>query len=77
MKRKCLHCQEDERLGEGRWIVVTSLADVPTGERYWSSGYEWLHRRAFCDKHSQDADENGYVKYRPRGRYRTDWRETE
>jgi hypothetical protein len=76
MKRKCLHCQEDENRGKDRWIVVICLADYPTGSRYWDSEYEWLHSRAFCAKHAKDADENGFVKHRPRGKHRRDWRET-
>ncbi len=74
MKRKCLHCDEDENRGKGRRIVVTCLADYPMGSRYWDSEYQWLHSRAFCAKHAEGADENGYVKYQPRGKYSPDWR---
>lgn len=73
MTQKCLHCAEDERQGEGRWIVVTCAADYPMGSRYWNSDYKWLHSRAFCDEHAEGADEDGYVKYEPRGKHARDW----
>ena len=75
MSAKCLHCDEDERPASGgRYVVVTTLADYPMGSRYWDSEYTWLHSRAFCDKHAEGADEDGYVKWQPRGKHSRDWR---
>jgi hypothetical protein len=75
MSEKCLHCDEDAQPSNSRRIVVIRASDYPTGSRYWDSEYEWLNGRAFCARHAQDADENGFVKYRPRGKkYRRDWR---
>ena len=73
MKRKCLHCAEDERT-DGRWVVVISLADYPVGPYKPESGFQWLSSRAFCSRHAAGADENGFVKYEPRYRTRGGWR---
>jgi hypothetical protein len=76
VNRKCLHCEEDERRGEGRWVVTICLADYPVGPYKPESGFEWLHSRAFCSKHAEGADENGFVKYRHRSLHRSQWRKT-
>ena len=60
-KQKCLRCRMDDPQREDRIIIVICLADVPSGDHYADSEYQWVHKRAFCKRHWIDVDENGYI----------------
>jgi hypothetical protein len=60
-KAKCLRCRMTNPKREDRIVIVICLADVPSGDHYADSEYQWVHKRAFCKRHWIDVDKNGYI----------------